>query len=254
MTQNSINNFSRGINAGIYLPNMKYAVAKTNVATAGNNDIYTVPAGKRAACFNTFFYNASAGTVGLSPTFKVSGTYYNRGGPGNSSSAGTSGNMLLSSIILEAGETLSYWASTTGAINTWSSVVEFDNTAIVKSVKTLNMATGDVLLYTCPAGKTAFVLDNNLGFSSTSGIFGIYFSNQLTTPGTTTYLYFVPNGQVVGATFRISSAQSYFGTATTFGNGLASGGANPTLVAGDRIYCNNSVASGSNVFFNVLEI
>jgi hypothetical protein len=145
------------------------AVRSTNLP-AGNNDVYTVPAGKRAALGSFVGLNGGAGATGIQLAVKIGGAYYVIQ---NGNSTAVNGNSTsTTNLILEAGES---FAIVTGAagVNAFLRVVEFDNTAPFKSVRALNPAAGDTVVYTVPNGKTANVHATTLGVGGAVGLLGI---------------------------------------------------------------------------------
>jgi hypothetical protein len=248
MTQNVIaNSFVLG-NSGFPLPNMSYVNANTVVSSSGQNNIYTVPTGRRAI-ISSINCN-SQGTVNAAPAFQNSGTYYNAGGTTSSLTAGTPLNIVLTiPLILDAGEILSIELSGAVSVNVWPQIVEFDANSIVKSGKFLNLASGNNLLYTCPAGKSMCILDKNLNFG---GISATAF-NVGASGGGTSYYMLVPSGQSPAAGFRITNGVTVTGTAN-FGQSGQSNSRGPSLGAGDMLYANCTATNNVCAMFNYVEM
>lgn len=243
MTQNVINNLFMLANAGVALLDMSLVNVNQVVATSGENDLYTVPAGRRALISN--FYVNSQGSVSATPHFKNSGTYYPGGANATSLTAGTPQNlMLLLPLILDAGETLSVLLSSATSVNCWPQIVEFSNKSPVKSIKFLNLQSGNNLLYTCPAGKTACCLDPYLNFGGASAT-----SEGSITASGTIYFQFVPNGQSAGTGFRISNNIN-----TSSGINASSVTRAPSFGPGDSLYVNSTASSNVVAFVNIVEI
>lgn len=241
MTQNALNQKFLLANAGIPLLDMKFVNAFANISTIGQNDLYTVPAGKRAIIAGLIANGQASATATM--YFKNSGTYY-LAATSVSLTAGTPQNLVtLLPLILEAGEVLSVnLAGGSGTVNVWPQIIEYSNLSALKSVKTLAMASGNTLCYTCPAGKTAIITDQELNFG---GISATMFSN--TSSSVTSYFQYVPSGQSPGTTFRITN------NVTCSALAASSASRGPSLGAGDMIYanCNNTFAMCG--IFNIVE-
>lgn len=110
--------------------------------SAGDNDLYTVPAGKKAQFMNITFYNSSGTGRVATPQIKISGTYY------QVTFAPTVGSLGVAtsqpSIIANAGEILSVNLATgaTG-FNIRAVVIEFDDSVGLKSARVLSLASGN---------------------------------------------------------------------------------------------------------------
>lgn len=248
MTQNAINQAFVTACGGSGLPGMILVNANQVISSSGQNQLYTVPAGKRAL-INRIDCN-SQGSVTANCNFNNGGNYFNGGGSQTGLTAGTPQNLIKTiPLILDAGEILSVILSSAVSVNVWPQIIEFDAIAPLKSGKFLNCASGNNLVYTCPAGKTMMALDAvlNHGGVSATGFGQLSSSTQL-------YWMYVPNGQSVGPTFRISNTATPSGGATTGGTMVQSATRFPSMNPGDMIYVNASNALGGCAYFNYVEI
>lgn len=248
MTQNGINQAYYTACGGFGLPGITYVNANQVVSSSGQNQIYTVPSGRRAL-ISRVDCNAQS-NVTANCCFNNGGTYYNGGGPQTSLTAGTPKNLISTiPLILDAGEILSIALSSALSVNVWPQIIEFDADSALKSGKFLNAAAGNNLVYTVPAGKTMIALDKvlNHGGASATGFGNLSSSTQM-------YWLYVPNGQSVGPTFRISNTATPSGGATTGGTMVQSATRFPSMNAGDMIYVNANAATGGCAYFNYLEI
>jgi hypothetical protein len=130
----------------------------------GNNDLFTVPLGKRAA-LSACLYNQSGGSLTYTPQLKINGVYVLTGPVVPvSNNASVSILPFNSTLIAEAGETISLNCS--GIMGLFAGIVLFDVTDGILSPKLTTLQTGDNTLYTCPAGKYAFTTNaSNAGNS-----------------------------------------------------------------------------------------
>lgn len=247
-TQNVLDNRFLAANGGFPLVGLSVINANTTVSSSGFNDIYTVPSGRRAI-ITTIWAICQSSTVSATAAYKNSGTYFNGASPSVSlNSASTPQNLLtLIPLILESGEILSIYLASAVATNVWPVILEVDNSCVIKSSKTGPLVAGNNLCYTCPAGKTALLLDPRLnwGAPNATAIGAIGTANA-------TYLQYVPSGQSPGSTFRITNNVT---SGTTGGGSSASSVTRgPTLNAGDMIYANAANSLQTQVIFNVAEL
>jgi hypothetical protein len=234
---------------GTLLPNASFKTSIKSFTSTGNNDIYTCPANKRAIITEITAFNGHASSsstmVGM---VKIGGVYY----PATTSATVTAQQPNSRSItyILEAGETVAV-SMTQQPFNVVCSIMEFDNTSNLKSVKITTagtMTSGDNTVYTVPNGKSALVVNNTLTMcSGTQGT--LTAGNDV---GGITYKWnVVPSGGSVGTTNQIS------GTLTP-ASGQA--GSNQivtsfTLGAGDFISVNASASTSNQIaFITVVEM
>jgi len=134
---------------GVYtFPSLTFANTGTLNPTAGDFDIYTVPAGSRAF-FVGSFNNPTANTITYYPEIKISGTYYHISGVGTPN-AGISGAMNYG-YIAEAGETFAINTAATAFVLT--QVVP--NTALTPTITAVAASSGGTAVYTTNASLTA---------------------------------------------------------------------------------------------------
>lgn len=250
MSQNAINQQYFMSQLGQNLPNVTLPLGIYTASVSGDNDLYTVPAGRRCIVYglnvlmNTFSANGS-----LTAELKSGGSYYTLGVPFAFTSATSAFiNLLVNSIVLEAGESISVNSSSATTYNYFLGAIEFDNTSGIKGYKTLNMASGNNLLYTVPVGKSAAIIDSNSGIGTSNLIV-----SQQNTTSFTYYVSIVPNGQTIGPTYKVTANTTISGTMTPVGSALSFPQVCATLTAGDKIYVNTSSAA-SNAFISVLEL
>lgn len=223
-------------------------VAATNLII-GNTDIYTVPAGRRAAVFGYAVMNPSAGAITFIPEFKVSGTYFAPAANGLAGVGAGVSNAQSTTVmpILEAGEILAVNAATTAGGQIWFEVFEFDNTSGLKSSKLLSLASGNNTVYTVPANKSAVVLTGNVETVTGSGTGGVtgelqYFNSS--GGNRTIRWHFVNSGGSV--TTGIGGNQVVAAVAITTGS-LNSAIAHASLGAGDFVAINTDANTATQV-------
>jgi hypothetical protein len=215
LTQSQIPNIA---SAFAYLPNVKVLPAYTSQTglTGGTTvDVYTVPAGRRAFCLGSSISNEASATAAstFSTKVKVSGAYYqlwisSSVGAGAGITAPTSG--IIPTYVAEAGESFSITQTTTGAVWTATvTVVEFDNTAALKTVKVINPVLGDNLLYTPSGTKNAITvtLGSVIGNPALNGQqSGFFYSSSAGAP--TTNLNYLRGAAPASTSNRIATASS----------------------------------------------
>lgn len=233
--------------AGISLVGAKFVrVQGANLAT-GDNDLYTCPTGKRAYIASASAYNGSGGSIPRYYQVKISGTYYRVSAATTVSNGGVNTNTI--GIVLDAGEIISINTTTTNGLNCTLEVWEFDDSSPFKSVKKTSWSTGDNTIYTCPAGKSAW-----LGPVSSAFTMGVTPTARLSFMsdggGTRTVIvHVVPSGQAVGTDYRIT------GAVAVTANNLGAVTFVTELGAGDFINVNvDTGAAGEFGWLNVIEI
>jgi hypothetical protein len=145
---------------------------------AGANDVYTVPAGKRAFVSNVLISQTTGGALTIIPQLKASGSYYRLSTSQSLSSSATAttatigvNNSYAPLYVFEAGE--SFALNSTGVATGLAYIVEFPDTDPLKSAKVLAAAGGgDRTIYTAPSNGAA-ILDNAFRFISQPGAFHI---------------------------------------------------------------------------------
>lgn len=249
MTQNIINNTFILANGGIAMLDPTFPNSNQVISSSGMNDLYTVPAGRRALV-GSIMAQVQSSTLTATMMFKVSGTYYNGGSLGQTlTSTAKPGNLALTfPLILEAGETLAVWLSSALSVNVWPQIIEYSNVSAIKSVKTLNLTATNVLCYTSPSTKKGFILDRRLNY----GAPGAFVYTTTNASSTSCYAIYLPNGQVVGTAFRIGETIAVAG-ANAGGISSASISSGPVVASSDAIYCNATAANNACLLFNVAE-
>jgi hypothetical protein len=216
----------------------------SNLST-GDNDLYTVPANKRAYVYQIVTsYNASDGNIVFHPQIKVSGTYYrvNTDQTVATLATGTTGGVGTIGMVLNAGESLSVNSTTNNGLNIQFQVIEFDDTSNLYSARILSLSNGSNTLLTVTAGKTAMIL----GPSITAATNGLNIYND--SGGALNYnIYNVPSGGSEGSEYKLYNNTSV--------NQLSAKALTPSLNAGDFIVVNTSAGTATQtVWFNYFEI
>jgi hypothetical protein len=204
----------------------------------GDNDLYTVPVGKKALIapvFTVLNTPGSGGTMRPTNRLKIGGVYYTWSSTFGVTADGAQINTNSQvGIVLNAGEIVAMNISTTPGANVRGAALEFDATDTrLFSARILGLAAGDQTLYTCPVGKmTVFLGGSSLGVSG--------FGNQsivVVNAGAGSINYYsnvVPSGGSVAISNRESAVLAIAAAANTLGGGA------PVLAAGDFINVNAS--------------
>lgn len=197
--------FASPVSGGIpYLENVKTVGGFFGSIATGDNDLYTVPAGKRAmfitSCY--MYNNSGVGNIVATLNAKVGGTYYRISSSKTvSNAAASTSDWLAGAVCLEAGDSLSVNTTTNNGLNLWVSLLEFDATSGVKNGRVLGLATGHNTMFTLASGKTGGAFPSLSGTSSASRVI---ISND--SGGTRTYsINYVPNGGSAGDTNKITA-------------------------------------------------
>lgn len=213
--------------AGIPAPIMKNkTIIRLNYTTPGVStyNLYTPPAGKRAALYNLNAFDY--------PNLGSSIRYHIKNSSGdfilvtnvNIAAAGTGQAASVAAYIMEYGDTLQI-ETLTANLNVFGVIMLFDTAGSnVRTVKAMNLTTGNNTVYTCPVGKNSVILGVSLLPTIQSGL--LNFGSDA--GGTRTY-YFnnVPNGGSPASTNQVSKATGLllsrrsldaFGTALTAGD------------------------------------
>jgi len=213
---------------------------------SGNNDLYTVPAGKKAVVLEPHrLYNNTGGSVSSYSQIKISGTYY-RLGLAISQGANSGGNVTFNnSIVLNAGESYSINTGSTGQ-SVFVSIVEFSDAVPVKRIGSFALASGDNTIYTVPANKKAALIT----FSSPGLNAGASTRMVNTSGGSVTYTpYSIESGQAKAAKYQNEAA------AAVGNNAQSTISFSPQLSDGDYLLINStSGTAGQTIFGTVIEI
>ncbi len=238
---------------GLMINPIMKRVFGSNLST-GDTDLYTVPTGRRAFIGNLQFHNPSAGTIGFYMEIKVSGTYYRISSVSSANAGLSNNNFNAGGIYLEAGESLSINTTTTAGLNASIAVVEMDATSPVKSAKLTGASTGHNTLYTCPAGKSAYVTGQGSGMGMGMGNPNVFagllnfVSDGGGTRAVTTYL--VPSGGSAGTTNQMMASANV--SANVRSSALIF---NATLGVGDFVDFNVDTGAATQLaWVNIIEI
>ena len=244
------------VNAGFY-PRAAHPIARTHAAVVGHNDLYTVPAGRKALFFDAWITNLTAVPIGWYPELRIGDTYYRLGSIAAENPAGIGHNYSSSGIrtipiLLNAGETFGINSDTSNAVF-WAHIIEFDATSPLARADigtgTSPWVAGDnIFPITIPPGATigfgvpGYGTSNNPGYNIT----GIALINGSASFITYTGPYMVPAGGTKSSV--PGGANQFGGTNTLISNGGAffkyfPGG----LAPGDSIVINSSSAAAGQL-------
>lgn len=204
----------------------------------GNNDIYTVPAGKRLFLPSYGYTNPVGGTINFYLMLKNGNTYYRL--RGNTPVGATTSGLFGLGALYNAGETVA--VQTTVAGGGFNGVgILFDDTASFKRKELFNLDNTQRTIYTVPAGKKARVL-NNTQPDTFSNPANVAISND-SGAGVTVKIYYVPVGQTLNAAAHIVST-------TTPGSGLTlTPNVPPILPSGWSIVAESSTATATQLIW-----
>lgn len=223
----------------VALPNVKCINLQVNLTSTGDNDLYTVPTGKRAYIANFVVFNGNAGSSTVIPEIKISGTYYALGAQ-TSVSASVAGSILLQSpYVAEAGEIVAVNISAQPCV-VYAAIFEFDNTANIFSKKLTSLINGNNTLYTCATGKTALLCTRAAGLAPTANSVVGFYNN--TGGSLTVHVNVVKSGGSPGTTNQASSNATATSGTSTFAALLP---IPITIGSGDFISINSGSASAT---------
>lgn len=245
--QNRLNNRIFNGHGEIALTGEKFANCNAFNIINGTTDLYTAPAGKRAAIYNGLLYNTNGVSVTAQYKVKISGVYYNLSTIATITTLSNSGSPFYG-IVLEPGESIAVTTNNTG-INVTLNIVEFDATCAFFSKK-MQLSNGNNTLYTCPSNTTAWLLTQYLGtYLFGNGETNIFITNFSGSTATYNH-YVVPSGGSVGTT-----NQFFNGSPTTNTNAIHQVPIRAVLAAGDFFVTNTNIAAtGQFAWINVMEI
>lgn len=190
----------------VNLPNVANAQIYNSNTAAGDNDLYTVPAGKRAiaACYH---FNPSLMTSTIYQEVKIGGTYYKvtANQTPNFDITGTTG--VWGGIVLEAGQSLSV-NEALGAALALTSVTSTGGTTTYTG--TITNGGSNAL-----AGHSVLVAGFDL--SGNNGTFGPVLTSSITTFTVATTTQPVST-DIHAATWQDQTGVNFFGTVWTFDN------------------------------------
>lgn len=119
------------------------------VTTATKTTIHTVNTGTRALVLNAGFFLASGATATVSHHANVGGSDYQIQGR-QTILTSAPGQTIPIGFILEAGEILKLETTNTSSLNYNYCILEYPDTAPLKTVKLINLSSGNNTIYTCP--------------------------------------------------------------------------------------------------------
>lgn len=245
-TNNAINN-SGSFAPGVMLTGVSYPRIHGALMASGDNDLYTVPTGKRLIVFAGRCYNSTGSSITAIYKVKISATYYVMAA-NTTCTNGTDGTLTLSAYILNAGESVSINTSAQDLDVTINGIL-YDATVPMYSVHVTSLSTGDNTIYTVPSGKTAYIVDSVPSTTSPNPFVcgTIRMRNEAGGSRTITG-YVVASGQSSGSGYQVregvSISDSGFLTLTSCSN----------MNAGDFVVVNTSSGTGTQrVWLNVIE-
>lgn len=227
--------------------NPTFPVVRNYALPAGDQALYTVPAGKKALVVDLWVTNPTAGSITYFPklttpngTFQI-GASVTEGAAGIGHNYGNNGTLGRSiPIVLNAGEIFIINSSALG-MSVWVSVIEFDASSALSRWDIQTWVNGNNVLYTHPAGKT--VVFGNIGYSSTNSpvpsLTGVVISNG--SGSTRTYVgpYIVPSAG------SPSTANQFGGSNAVFNGSIFTKYFPGGLAAGDTIVITTSDANNT---------
>lgn len=170
-----------------------------------DNDLYTVPAGKKAMVMpNGRAYNPSVGSITHTAEIKVSGSYYKLCTPATLTTwTWAAISWPIGGIVISAGESFSVNTTTTAWLNYTIWILEFDATNSLSTYRVLALSNWDNTIYTCWTWLTAYplsitaVANNNLNVCNNS-----WWARSYT-------VYSVPSGWAAGTTNQLYPASNH---------------------------------------------
>jgi hypothetical protein len=224
------------------LPNLSQPRMQFSGLSAGQNDVYTVPTGRRLALGGYTLMQTSGSTGTVIPTVKIGGLYYPLQAP---LTPGGTSNAAVLNMILEPGMILGFTCTTT-TVNVTLAAFEFDSQGSnIRTVFAPGTAAGTPTIYTVAAGLTAAILGTNVTpFQSYGGT--IFFQSDQASNVLTLYQF--PAGQSADTAHKMAqSAAAGLNTRTTLTVNL-------NLLGGDNLaYSVTTPGAASLIFLNVLE-
>lgn len=170
--------------------NSSHSIQSASLAN-GDNDIYTVPTGKKFLFGRVGFYNASGGSITCYPEVKIGGTYYRVGA--NAAVGNNTFNapvVVAPNLVLSAGQVLAVNTNAAGINLVYITGYEFDAGIPLTTTFTTSFSAGDNTVYTCPSGKTAVLstttaaaVSNGLRYYNSSGGTRTIYANQVLSGG-----------------------------------------------------------------------
>lgn len=225
------------------LTNVSVVPITGNNLAAGDIDLYTVPAGKRAI-ISLAHFNTTVATITLFHEVKIAGVYYRIN---SNVTPSTLGNGAVSNgYIFEPGEIFAINTSALG-MNVSGFAILFDVANTLKCVKLLNFIVGDNTVYTCPNGRIAYLAGFDAMFNTSGANPAGFLLSNMTAGVVTVKLNLVRSGGVVAATNQM--AQSALAINSTTGGAL-----DTILLPGDFLSVNVSANGKLMSAFSLYEV
>lgn len=169
-------------------------VYQLNLPT-GNNDIYTVPAGRMALVIDvvsSVLAAAPGAVTGLGELKLGPGSYAPYDFFAFSQAAGTKGNTRsLVPFLFFSGETFAINVNGTG-MTVWPFIIEFDSTTLLQRALLTSLNIGANTIFTMPAGKTISLMGFPSALQAGGAGYIWYFNGTVSTP--TVSMNIVPSG------------------------------------------------------------
>lgn len=197
----------------------------------GDNDIYTVPANRRAIISGGVISNftGGGGSVAAFAEIKHNGVYYRASGTANAADQNIAFPAApIPGLLLEAGDTFAVNAATTSGGYATFEIIEFSASSALKSSNTYGLSNGNNTVYTCPPGKTAKPFTFGAAYTTRSSLY-------------------VSTGAVGAGASIISVVKSGGTPVVRVGSGSPSA---PNTIVSNLFYC-GTVASGDSFVLNV---
>lgn len=140
----------------IPITNPKFPVAYSINTAAGDTDLYTVPANRKALVIEVVFTNptGNSSSVSCDAEVKIAGVYHRFDFATLGATAGTYGSVnSVAPFLLAAGETFAVNTDHAG-LTVWPYIVEFDSSVPIFDARLLSLNAGNNTLFTVPANKT----------------------------------------------------------------------------------------------------
>lgn len=214
--------------------------------SVGDNDIYTVPANRRAIISGGVISNftGGGGSVAAFAEIKHNGVYYRASGTANAQDQDIAfSGAPIPAILFEAGDTFAVNAATTsGGYGTFE-IIEFSANSALKSSNIYGLSNGNNTVYTCPPGKTSKPFTFGSAYTTRSSL---YVASGAVAPGVTTVAIVKSGGT---PSVRVGSS-ILNGTNTIVDNLFYCG----TVASGDSFVLNVTMGdSAQAVFISVIE-
>lgn len=240
--------------AGNY-PNVSFPAANVKNAVSGNNDLYTVPSGRKAVVLDYLATNNTGGTIQHYPQIKISGNYYRIGATQSDNPATLGHNYGMSGsrsapILLNAGESFAVNASAVD-LAIWAMIIEFDDSSLLARADLRTWSAGNNILFTVPAGKTVAMGFPGLTSANqpAQNITGVLYFNNTGSSRTISAIYFVKSGDSPGVQNQVAAPGS-IGDKTVFSKNFPC-----NLEAGSTVVIAlDSAAAGSFAWVNYIAL